>query len=182
MIIVIKKSLQWYQDPLQDHFFTKCNICSRSGDIATFVCLFIRDPVGPMVQHNLQEKMHTSQVAHRQCLLTLSPSLAWAHHQQCLHAGQPDQLTRGLHSQHEVRPLNTNKPHSDAKTTRQTTHGQRRTIHVGNSSVTDITIQRFFETLGADFIYLQVLNLKSFTAITKQSSWIVHPMKLRSIV
>ena len=30
-------------------------------------------------------------------------------------------------------------------------------------------------------LYLQVLNLKSFTAITKQSSWIVHPVKLRSI-
>ena len=52
---------------------------------------------------------------------------------------------------------------------------------MGNSSVTDITIQRFLETLGAHFIYLQVLNLKSFTAITKQSSWIVHPIKLRSI-
>ena len=53
---------------------------------------------------------------------------------------------------------------------------------LGNSSVTDITIQRFLETWGAHFIYLQVLNLKSFTAIAKQSSWIVHPMKLRSIV
>ena len=40
----------------------------------------------------------------------------------------------------------------------------------GNSSVTDITIQRFLETLGANFIYLQVLNLKAFTAITIQSS------------
>ena len=38
---------------------------------------------------------------------------------------------------------------------------------MGNSSVTDITIQRFLETLGAHFIYLQVLNLKSFTAIIK---------------
>ena len=52
---------------------------------------------------------------------------------------------------------------------------------LGNSNVTDITFQRFLETLGAHFIYLQVLNLKSFTAITKQSSWIVHPMRLRSI-
>ncbi len=52
---------------------------------------------------------------------------------------------------------------------------------MGNSNVTDITFQRFLETLGAHFIYLQVLNLKSFTAITKQSSWIVHPMRLRSI-
>ena len=43
-------------------------------------------------------------------------------------------------------------------------------LQVGNSSVTDITIQRFLETLGAHFIYLQVLNLKSSTAITKQSS------------
>ena len=55
-------------------------------------------------------------------------------------------------------------------------------LHLGNSSYTDITIQRFLETLGAHFIYLQVLYLKSFTAITKQSSWIVHPIKLRSIV
>ena len=54
-------------------------------------------------------------------------------------------------------------------------------LHRGNSNVTDITFQRFLETLGAHFIYLQVLNLKSFTAITKQSSWIVHPMRLRSI-
>ena len=45
------------------------------SDFCTYVCLFIRDPVGPMVQHNLQEQyMHTSQVAHRQCLLTLSQS------------------------------------------------------------------------------------------------------------
>ena len=54
-------------------------------------------------------------------------------------------------------------------------------VHMGNSNVTDITFQRFLETLGAHFIYLQVLNLKSFTGITKQSSWIVHPMRLRSI-
>ena len=32
--------------------------------------------------------------------------------------------------------------------------------YMGNTSVTDITIQRFLETLGAHFIYLQVLNLK----------------------
>ena len=56
-----------------------------------------------------------------------------------------------------------------------------RFLAMGNSIVTDITFQRFLETLGAHFIYLQVLNLKSFTAITKQSSWIVHPMRLRSI-
>ena len=54
-------------------------------------------------------------------------------------------------------------------------------VYMGNSNVTDITFQRFLETLGAHFIYLQVLNLKSFIAITKQSSWIVHPMRLRSI-
>ena len=49
--------------------------------------------------------------------------------------------------------------------------------HVGNSNVTDITFQRILETLGAHFIYLQALNLKSFTAITKQSSWKVHAMQ-----
>ena len=42
---------------------------------------------------------------------------------------------------------------------------------VGNSSVTDITFQELFETSGARFIYFQSVNIKSFKAITKQSSW-----------
>ena len=36
----------------------------------------------------------------------------------------------------------------------------------------DITFNTLFYTLGASFIYLQNVNLKSFTTITKQSSWI----------
>ena len=120
------------------------------------VCLFIRDPVGPMVQHYLQEQyMHTSQVAHRQCLLTLSHSLAWAHHQQCIHAGQPDQLTRGPHSQHEVRRLNTNKPHSDATTTRQTTHGQRQTMCRSHSPPTSPTATLPQQEYRTPFIWIQ---------------------------
>ena len=96
--------------------------------------------MGRMIQHNLQEKyMHTSQVAHRQCLLTLSHSLACHIVQQCINAGQPDQFTRGPHSQHEVHRLNMNKPHSDATTTRQTTHGQRQTMCRSHSPPTSPT-------------------------------------------
>ena len=42
-------------------------MCLRAQRVSEkYVCLFIPDPVGPMIQHNLQEKyMHSSQVAHR---------------------------------------------------------------------------------------------------------------------
>ena len=49
---------------------------------------------------------------------------------------------------------------------------------MGNFNVTDITLQTIFKTLGACFIYLQSVNLKSFTTITKQSAWTKHPMSL----
>ena len=104
------------------------------------IYLFILDPVGPMIQHHLQEKyMHSPQVAHRQCLLTLSHNLAWHIVRQSLHAGQPDQLTRGPHSQLGERRLNTNKPHSYATTTRQTTHGPRQTMCRSHSSTNSRT-------------------------------------------
>ena len=94
-----------------------------------YIYLFILDPVGPMLQRHFQEKyLHSPQVAHRQCLLTLSHTLAWHIVQQSLHASQPDQLTRGAHSQLEDRRLNTDKRHSYATTTRQTMRGPRQTM------------------------------------------------------
>ena len=105
-----------------------------------YIYLFILDPVGPMIQSHFQEKYtHSPQVAHRQCLLTLSHNLAWHIVQQSLHASQPDQLTRGPHSQLEERRLNTNKPHSYATTTRQTMRGPRQTMCRSHSPPTSPT-------------------------------------------
>ena len=90
-----------------------------------YICLFILDPVGPMIQRHLQEKVHafvTTSSSSRSP--TLSHNLVWHIVQQSIHEGQPDQLTRGPHSKLEERRLNTNKPHSHATTTRQTTHGR----------------------------------------------------------
>ena len=106
----------------------------------SYIYVFILDPVGPMIQRHFQEKyMHSPHVAHRQCLLTLSHNLAWHIVQQSLHASQPDQLTRGPHSQLEERRLNTNMPHSYATTTRQTMRGPRQTMCRSHSPPTSPT-------------------------------------------
>ena len=106
---------------------------STSG-IYIYIYLFILDPVGPMIQHHFQEKyMNSLPVAHRQCLLTISHNLAWHTVQQSIHASQPDQLTRGPHSQLEERRLNTNKPHSYARPQdiRCAVHGRRPFVFTG---------------------------------------------------
>ena len=107
-----------------------------------YIYLFILAPVGPMIQRHFQEKYgHSPQVAHRQCLLTLSHNLAWHIVQQSLHASQPDQLTRGPHSQLEERRLNTNKPYSYSTTTRQTMRGPRQTMCRSHSQPTSPTTE-----------------------------------------
>ena len=94
-----------------------------------YVCLFIPYPVGPMIQHNLQEKyMHSSQVAHRQCLLTISVLRGTSSKSVSMQASQISSQEVRTRSMIEVRRLNVNKPHGDATTTRQTTHGPRQTM------------------------------------------------------
>ena len=84
-------------------------------------------------------KVHAFAIAHRQCLLTLSHNLAWHIVKQSLHVSQPDQLTRGPHSQLGERRLNTNKPQSYATTTRQTMRGPRQTMCRSHSPPTSPT-------------------------------------------
>ena len=93
-----------------------------------------------MIQRHIQEKVHafvTTSSSSR--YPTLSHNLAWHIVQQSLHEGQPDQLTRGPHSQLEERRLNTNKPHSYATTTRQTMRGPRQTTCRSHSPPTSPT-------------------------------------------
>ena len=103
------------------------------------IYLFILDPVGPMIQRHIQEKVHafvTTSSSSRSPTLSGSHNLAWHIVQQSLHEGQPDQLTRGPHWQLEERRPNTpenghipssKEPHSYATTTRQTMRGPRQT-------------------------------------------------------
>ena len=108
--------------------------------IYIYIYLFILDPVGPMIQRHLQEKVHafvTTSSSSRSP--TLSHNLAWHIVQQSIHEGQPDQLTRGPHSKLEERRLNTNKPYNYATTTRQTTHGPRQTMCRSHSPPTSPT-------------------------------------------
>ena len=95
-----------------------------------FLDLFILDPVGPMIQRHLQEKVHAFVTTSSSSRSLVSHNIAWHIVHQSLHEGQPDQLTRGPHSQLEERRLNTNKPHSYATTTRQTTYGRPMTDNV----------------------------------------------------
>ena len=98
-----------------------------------YVCLFIPDPVGPMIQHHVQEKyMQSPQVAHCGTVLrgTSSKSVS-------MQASQISSQEVRTRSMFEVRRLNMNTPHSDATTTRQTaTHGTRQTITPDNVQMT----------------------------------------------
>ena len=61
-------------------------------------------PSGSNDTTSFTRKVHafvTSSSSLFKCILTISHSLAWHIVQECLHAGQPDQFTRGPHSQHD---------------------------------------------------------------------------------
>ena len=84
------------------------------------LCLFILDPVGPMIQQNVHEKYIFDTDSSKSRHTITQPCVA---HRPKVTPGQPDHLsTRGPVSWHDVRPHTTNKLLNDAPTTGRNTH------------------------------------------------------------